>query len=518
MEEKKKRRLASWLEVFGIDYRSLAFFRIALASLILFDLFVRSKELVAHYTDFGILPRGVFIEKFANRFWISIHMINGSAFFQGALFLIAAVFAVALLIGYKTRLATIVSWFLLISLQSRNPMILQGGDIFFRMLMFWAMFLPLGEKYSLDALRKQKRVEEKSYFSFGTGGILLQFAFVFIFSALLKTGKEWFPDGTAIYYALSIDQFATWLGKFLLGFPDLMQYLTYFVLFVELFGPVLLFFPLFFGQIRTFIVFIFLLLFIGMGSTLNLGPFPWICSTALIVFIPSWFWDKIKTMTKKISGIKIAFRIKSILINACDNRYNLTKIKNNSKLIYKKYSKLQNDSKNKRNFPGYIIDAFAIFFIIFIFLWNVQALKIDAVPDDIEPIAHVLRIDQLWNMFSPFPLKDDGWYVIEGRLKNNKTVDLIRDGGTVSFGKPKNVASMYPHERWRKYLMNLWNKDNVEHRKLYLSYLCRDWNKKHTGVNDKLEEIKMYFMLEKTLPDYQKHKLEKIFLAHWICE
>jgi len=44
----------------------------------------------------------------------------------------------------------VISWFLLISLQNRNPIVLQGGDILLRMLAFWAMFVPLNAYFSLD--------------------------------------------------------------------------------------------------------------------------------------------------------------------------------------------------------------------------------------------------------------------------------------------------------------------------------------------------------------------------------
>ena len=48
---------------FGIDTRSLAAFRISLGLLILADLALRSRNLRAFYTDFGVLPRSAFISQ-----------------------------------------------------------------------------------------------------------------------------------------------------------------------------------------------------------------------------------------------------------------------------------------------------------------------------------------------------------------------------------------------------------------------------------------------------------------------
>ena len=127
------------IRVFSIDSRALGVFRICLALILIFDLIVRSFALKAHYTDLGVLPVGLLIERYSHFGWISIHTSSGGIIFQSILFLIAFIFALSLLVGYKTKLSTIVSWFLLISIQSRNPIILQGGDIMLRVLMFWAI-------------------------------------------------------------------------------------------------------------------------------------------------------------------------------------------------------------------------------------------------------------------------------------------------------------------------------------------------------------------------------------------
>ncbi|NIP85312.1 MAG: hypothetical protein GTO03_07040, partial [Planctomycetales bacterium] len=122
-------------QVFGIDLRSLAAFRIGMGLLLLSDLFCRGQQIAAHYTDLGVLPRGARIaiydmgDQTGLRYWWSLHMFSGEYLLQLLLFVVAAVFAGWLLIGYRTRLATIASWILLISLASRNPMLLDGGDV-----------------------------------------------------------------------------------------------------------------------------------------------------------------------------------------------------------------------------------------------------------------------------------------------------------------------------------------------------------------------------------------------------
>ncbi len=115
--------------------RSLAVFRIAIATLILIDLLTRAGDLTAHYTDHGVWP----VEAARRRLPIwgfSIHLFNGSAEFQAILFLITGAFALAMLVGYHTRLVTPIVWLLTLSLHRRNPQVLQGGDHVMRILLF----------------------------------------------------------------------------------------------------------------------------------------------------------------------------------------------------------------------------------------------------------------------------------------------------------------------------------------------------------------------------------------------
>jgi len=107
-------RIASFREIFGIDLRTLALFRAGLATLLLVDLALRARDLTAHYTDFGVMPRAVQSTNLDPFAW-SVHLVNGTAWFQAVLFCAAALFAVMLFAGYRTRLATVMSWALLLS-------------------------------------------------------------------------------------------------------------------------------------------------------------------------------------------------------------------------------------------------------------------------------------------------------------------------------------------------------------------------------------------------------------------
>ena len=118
----EERYLRAALEkVFSIDLRSLAAFRVALGGVLLVDLALRARDLTAHYTELGVLPRAAFAEHPVGWLvpWFSLHA-HGPPAVQVALFVLAALLAAALAAGYHARLAACASWLLLVSLQNRN--------------------------------------------------------------------------------------------------------------------------------------------------------------------------------------------------------------------------------------------------------------------------------------------------------------------------------------------------------------------------------------------------------------
>jgi len=297
-------------ELFGVDLRSLALLRVSLAIIVLLDLAYRANDLKAHYTDLGILPRSALMSGAGNEWNISIHNISGLLEIQVALFAIHGLVAVALMAGYRTQVATILVWFFAISLQSRNPMILTGGDNLLALLLFWSMFLPMGARFSVDsALNNGPHRESNRYLSTATAAVLLQVGMVYIFTAIMKSDPIWREDFSAVYYALSIDQLATGLGHYLLNYPDILAVMTAATLWAEFAGPALAFIPFFNGPIRLVVILAFIALHMGIALTLNIGFFPVVSIIGLIVFVPGLFWDTLfsRLAVPSRTGLKIYY-------------------------------------------------------------------------------------------------------------------------------------------------------------------------------------------------------------------
>jgi len=285
-------------EMWGLDMRSLALFRIAAAICLIGDLGIRGSDLVAHYTDSGVLPRSFFIDAYANNWLVSLHMLSGHWQVQAVLFGLSFAFALMLLVGYRTRTAVFFSWLLLMSVQLRNPLVLQGGDVLFRMILFWSLFLPLGAFYSVDrAMASKPLSEEKTVFSMGTIAFILQIAFIYWFTAAIKMAGDakvyWWDQGTAASIVLSADQFARPFGHYLLGFPQILKLLTRFTVVSEIMGPFLFFMPFWTAFFKLMGVFAFLSLHFTIALCMLIGPFTWIGCISILPMLPGVFWDKI---------------------------------------------------------------------------------------------------------------------------------------------------------------------------------------------------------------------------------
>lgn len=291
------KRIHNLLEgFFAIDLRTLAFVRVMTGLVIIIDLISRSADLSAHYSDAGVIPRA-FLLGASDEWTFSVFALGGSYMFVTAMFILTGVIALLLALGWKTRVMTLLAWLMVMSLQNRNPLVCYGGDSILRMMLFWGMFVPWGAKYSIDSLRYGfNRLSDhlpQKVFTVGTASLALQVLYIYIFTALFKNGVEWHSEGTAVYYALTIDELSSrfnYLGRML---PlDVLKGLTWSVLAWEWIGPLFLIWPNW--RVRLFGIFGFIVLQVGFNVFLVLGLFPVFATLAILVFIPSEVWDRLR--------------------------------------------------------------------------------------------------------------------------------------------------------------------------------------------------------------------------------
>ncbi len=484
-------------KMFGIDIRSLALFRICLALLMLSDLLYRAQDMQAHYTDAGVMPIALVSVVQQQHWYWSIHTMHPALPFEVGLFVLAGLFALSLLVGYRTRTVSVICWLLLISLQNRNTMVLTGGDQMLRMLAFWGMFLPLGVCWSVDrALDKSGEIVPPRIFSMGSIALLVQLASIYLFGALLKSGPTWHTDNTAVFYSLSMDQFSTPLALSLLHYHDLLKVLTILAYRLELLAPLFLLASAFSGLFRTLIVFLYVGFHISLGLTLELGLFPVIGAFAWLVLLPSWFWETLFRLSARLP-----FRFAPTLPPALLLHWPALRERLRPQRLHLRSPRL--------------VSGLVAFYLVYILAWNVRVLDFDRYvhlfPRSWNWIGEVVRVDQYWALFAPDPMMSHGWVVVPAILANGQEVDLKTDAAPVNWNPPPLVSATYYNERWRKYLMNICEGDNQSHCFTYASYLGNHWNQTHPP-EQRVKKVSIYMVRRTALPNYQLTDPERVQL------
>lgn len=484
-------RVSNWLgfarQSFSLDLRSLALLRICLALLTLVDLASRARFLTAHYTELGVMPIGAL----ADRYRFDVYLFAETSWQVASLMLLHAAFALCLLVGYRTRLATILCWIMLVSLQNRNPFLINAGDTLFRLLFFWGMFLPLGARWAVDCLRQRRTWPQQSYLSSATVGYVFQICLVYWFTFAFKTSPQWW-QGEALHYVLNSGEFTTHWGVWLRQFKTVLPALTYGVLYWELLGTLLLFVPYRQGFFRLLSVAGFIALHFGMYLFMNLAMFPLVCIAAWLCMLPSFFWDKLLP--------KLSFR--------SQNRVAIVAVRSRPQAAEPELTGVPTSSAVNK-FGGILAGLLCVY----ILAWNIRSLDMKRLGPYFPPyfnfVGQLLRIDQKWTMFSPGVPTNNVWFVMAAELQNGEMIDLLNFGRPLTWDKPLVLVDRIPSRRWSKYLSNLRVPKNSDHRVHYALYLARSWNETH-AEDDKIIALTFYEMVESI--DHPSESPKKIIL------
>lgn len=457
--------------LFALDARSLAVFRMGLAILILFDLVTRAAHLTLFYTDNGVLPRALAFQEFDLQWRISAYFVNGSPQVAWFFFILAGFAGVALLVGFRTRFAAFLSWFMLMSLHVRNPMVLDSGDHILRLLLFWSLFVPLGSCWSLDAKKKGKGINGSGQFlSVGTFALLAQIVFIYWFSAGLKLGNAEWRAGEAAYLALNVSQIQTTLSQWALQFPFFLKALTYATLTLEILGPLMLFCPFWTAPIRMFAIFLFLVMHFGFALFLDLGGFAMVNWVAMLPLLPPAFWQWVERKNEKVlSRPAGASSLVNIMAGVC---------------------------------------------LLYVLFWNLgTVIPKMKMPNRLQWFGYLLHIEQQWKMFVP-PGSHSSWFIASSKLSDEREVDLFNDGGEMDWEKIHVRSNIFRGTRWNNYFLNVKRKDFREQLPFLCEFLCRQWNDQHEA-SQKVRETSLYLMYRYFYP--QAGDLERVLILNHRC-
>lgn len=415
-----------------VDTRSLAAFRMGLALVVIIDLIDRAGDLTLFYTNNGAYPLEAFEATYTYYNSYSLHALSGSPAFITLMFVVAGLIAFAMLVGYHSRFAAALTFLLLYSLQARNPAVLNGGDLLFRVLLFLSVFVPLGERWSVDALRRGSARTEVA--SIGTVVVLLQPVIVFTANAILKHEGELWYAGDALELALQNDAMRRGLGNVIVDYPTLLTVLNYG--WVVLLAGSVLFLFLTTGRLRALAAVVYLSAFVGMFSAMAVGMFPLILISSLMPFLTAPFWNQLGAVipdgwrerlpSRDALGPLAGPPVGQRLLDAIEDR----------------------GYDTVRAYPSALLTVSGYIVLVWMLLFAASDVSGRDLPDEIDS-PHLDQQD--WGLYAPDPSDVYSWYVTEVQFEDGNSVEL-RTGESVSFDRPPDASAAYENFRHRKFM------------------------------------------------------------------
>ena len=158
----------------------------------------------------------------------------------------------------------------------------------------------------------------------------------------------------------------------------------------------------------------------------------------------------------------------------------------------------------------------AFFFAVLLF-WNLSTIKtLNIHVESLKSVARVFHLYQEWNMFSPFPKRDNIWIESPGVLMDGSEIDVITGERDVYSIKDKAFVRSVRNEHWRKFYLNV--SEKTENARYYAGYLCRLWNERNQGIVPNVKLRKMEIIVYSQINNLNDEKgpiHRKLSWKHW---
>ena len=402
-----------------IDRRVLGVFRVVFGGVLLYDLWYHAAHATLLYSNSGVVPnhRVLFAPQSLGQF--SLYLAFSTPAEVKVAFALTLVVYLAFLFGFRTRLAQILAFVCVTSINARNLFTEDGGCMTLNLLAAWTMFLPLGDRYSVDALLREGRGEkrrEAPVVSLLVLGLTLQVAIIYLGNAVHKTGATW-HDGSAIHWVLWQDRLSTPLAVFLRMHEPrwLSPLLSFSALLIEGSLPLLVLSPWFQTQLRSIAVLLSWSLHLGIALVMTLGPFSYAMIALLVLVIPPpalvWVLARLARTRAGALQRRVHERLRALAARAA------------SGLPPRRALPLLVEA-------GELLREGAAVFLLTVSAFNavevnpaVPARWKVATPAFLETLRAYPRLIQFWGMFSPDVPTTDGILVVDARTASGAHLD-----------------------------------------------------------------------------------------------
>jgi hypothetical protein len=279
-----KRAVAAWERFWftPVEASTFVLFRLAFGVVALGYTISLAPALFAFYSDDGILPAQPTYTGTLAWGLLGWFPSDGAVIVVYFLLLISAI---ALLVGFQTRVAALVFFVCVVSFGRRNPWVLNSGDLLVQVLAFYMLFMPAGLAVSLDRWLKEPR----GLFEFPMRPIWplrlvqVQVSILYIAAVWAKVRGTTWNDGTAVSYAFRLQDIARFpVPGFVTDSLVLANLMTFGTLAVELSIGMLVWNRV----LRPWVLLLGIGLHLGIDYAVRVGFFSYAVLVAYVAFVP----------------------------------------------------------------------------------------------------------------------------------------------------------------------------------------------------------------------------------------
>ncbi len=456
-----------------IDTRSLAVFRILAGVLVIADVLLRLRNFRFFYTDDGVMPVSL-AQELTHEYAVSVFFLSGSPAVTLVLFGLHLLVGVALLFGYHTRIAAVLAFVFVVSLDFRMPLATSYADILFRHLLFWGMFLPLGQRFSLDAIRSETPAA-KTHTSLAGAFVLIQMVAMYIANGSHKIPwREDWLSGQSLYGILHYDSISWLLGPYIREFPLLMQLgsIKWYILMLA--APMLV---LFAGRARYFAATLYVSGHLFMASTVRIGAFPFVALMGLALFYQSRAWADGRWVAQRLGFVS---RFETVHVRGTAYGQRLDRLLPRATLP-------ETPAIERLRVPATVLVTVVVIvsgaFVVVPTLATVGAINDEAtmpLADRVESVQSSVRLDQPPWRFYQGPIGSDEYYVFAGLRSDGEVVDVYNDR-PMAWDRPHGHRNYQQLDTYRErfYMYSIDSRTNPAYSDdadaVYAEYLCADY-------------------------------------------
>lgn len=485
--------LTGW---FGLDVRALALFRIGLGLVNFVDIAWRIQDVPIFYAGGGFLSSETARTSVRVPVNYSLFFLDGSNEWATFLMVVHLVVTATLIFGFRSRTSAFLTWILLLSLHNRAPLVLNGGDVLIRSLLFWSMFLPVGETWSLDAWWRKTPPRRTTVVSPASAALVLQMMVLYFSAGFFKWNQDWL-SGEALDWALRLETYNRPAGEWFVQFTTLTWLGTIATPFMETYLPIAWFapgllrlalwpiekslglrlrlaaaLPAVQAIVRCGVVAIFAGFHVPIEIVMWIGYFSYICWSGLIAVLPPAVWERAANLFRPLKREVAAPRPSRWFVAG-----------------------------------EAIRGAVAGFCLIYVLLWNVRNAKHErgyegfavVLPSQTDGFGFLFGLNQRWNMFQ-FGPRGEGWAAAHATLMNGEQRNILFRGGPADFSRPDDIRGMFPTDRWRKFFNNIGNPPDDRHGPEAALAIARRWNESHSD-DEQIFSLELYWLTQPLVRD-----------------